>query len=71
MPGQTIISALLSRPTLIRNVGEVKVKQLMFAAMMRPKSDEKAGGVGPSFCSFRGACPAAGAGEAAEEEGPT
>ena len=63
MPGQTIISALLSRPTLIRNVGEVKVKQLMFAAMMRPDGDDNAGGTGPSSCSFRGAGPADGAGE--------
>ena len=70
MPGQTIITALLSRPSLIRNVGEVKVKQLMFAAMMRPDGDDNAGGAGPSFCSFRGAGPAAGAGET-EAEGAT
>ena len=63
MPGHIILSALLSRPSLVRNVGEIKVKQLIFAAAMRPERDASDGGAGPSFRSFRGTDPAAGAAE--------
>jgi hypothetical protein len=60
MTGRIIVSALLSRPSLIRNVGDVKVKQLIAAAMMRPDDEEDTGGAGPVSCSFPGTAPAAG-----------
>lgn len=63
MTGHIILSALLSRPTLVRNVGEVKAKQLMFAATEQPGRGASRGGAGSSFCSFRGSGPAVDAGE--------
>jgi hypothetical protein len=63
MTGRIILSALLSRPTLVRNVGEVKTKQLMFAAMVQPEREASRGGAGSSFCSFRGSGPAVDGGD--------